>query len=499
MVVVCLLMVLVLLVGCSHGEATKILPAYNEKQCYDSDNGINLTVQGTARGPSASKAFISKTDSCASNTSLFEYYCNRNKVTSVTKSCDSLGSNYFCSNSRCCKIIRDPGIYVLEDCDLVEGYYGKYFLKYDFKDGNVLRFKTFSHPDERGYLDMGGAAWLVTVPPGSDYGKALRSYSFNIQFVNFTSDGKPIIRKYASCNDTFSIQQKYPGVGDCVYDPNPNFNFTKYFFDNLSVGVVSNEYNSPLALAECAAKGVFNDVWWVYNVTGIKSPFERVVAARDTLESGWAGAYHPGTNLILIYLSNHTTMQGFTNDCLQNLANNSFSNLTLGFFPHETTHLVTNGFFTDYDDKYCAFFTEGLALFTENKIRLDSNDYNPLIFDAQHPPNLNKFLGCGPKGYDFGYIINGTQTYNYNYTNYSLGCKPASWDNYANGACFWYFLYQDYGDAKFKQVLQELDKRRFVKNPNDVRVKYDLFQDVLVPILGPGIVSSTKEKWGFPG
>lgn len=126
----------------------KLLPAYDQNKCYDSDNGINLTVKGVTRGPSSFKgSFTSRTDYCLNNYTLVENYCFRNIVTNTTKPCSSLGSNSFCLNSKCCRIISDPGVYVLEDCDLIEGYEGDFFLKKSNQsEWWLLRFDFFSHP-----------------------------------------------------------------------------------------------------------------------------------------------------------------------------------------------------------------------------------------------------------------------------------------------------------------------------------------------------------------
>ncbi len=467
----------------------KILPAYDPNKCYDSDNGINLIIKGITRGPSSLKgSFTSRTDYCLNNYTLVENYCFRNIVTTITKPCSSVGSNSFCLNSKCCRVISNPGVYVLEDCDLIEGYPSKYFLKYDSHEGNLLKFKGYYYSSNRGYLDLNGEDYLWILPFGQEQ-KILKSYSYNIQFVNWTADGKLVIRKYASCNETNDLPSAVlDDPMDCVYEQNSDYE--KFFLGNVSVGIVENGYIHPKELAECTAKGIAHESLAIGNILGINSPYDRVVAIRGLLQSGWFGAYSPGTNSVRYYLSSQNNLQDTDNYCLQYLENN---NLNYVFFPHETTHLMTNGFFDD--GNYCLFFTEGLAQFVQSKQSFDKNQ-------IEHPEDTYQTLdwyvgGCGLNGYNYGYIINGTRTYTSNYTNYSQGCQ-LGWPNYDQGECFWYLVYDQYGEEKFQKVMQELDKRRFVSNPNVPKQKYDLFNDILVPILGPTIINLTQERWGIP-
>ncbi|MFA6461533.1 MAG: hypothetical protein WCV90_04640 [Candidatus Woesearchaeota archaeon] len=467
----------------------KLLPAYDQTKCYDSDNGINLIVKGVTRGPSSLKGpLTSKTDYCLNNATIMEYSCFRNIVINSAKSCSSLGSNSFCLNSKCCRIISNPGVYVLEDCDLIEGYYGKYFLRYDSHDGNLLKFKKYYSSPNKGYLDLNGEDYLWILPFGQEQ-QVLNSYSYNIQFVNWTADGKLIIRKYTSCNETENLPNAgAEGPMDCVYEQNENYD--KFFFNNISVGIIEKGYPHPEKLAECTARGMANEYLSIGNILGITSPYDRVVAIRGLLQSGWVAAYSPGTNSVRFYLSSQSNIQDTDKYCLQYLENN---NSYYGFFPHETTHLMTNGFFDD--GNYCLFFTEGLAQFVQSKQSFDKNQ-------IEHPEDTYQTLdwyvgGCGLKGYNYGYIINGTQTYQSNYTNYSQGCQ-LGWPNYDQGECFWYLVYNQYGEEKFQKIMQELDKRRFVSNPNVPKQKYPLFNDILVPILGPTIINLTQERWGIP-
>lgn len=99
--IIILLVLLVFIFGCSPGEAyrTKILPAYDENKCIDSDNGINLLEKGTTQGKYY-WSFASKSDYC-SRAGLVEFYCSRNKVQKTIKDCGELGSEFVCNEGKC--------------------------------------------------------------------------------------------------------------------------------------------------------------------------------------------------------------------------------------------------------------------------------------------------------------------------------------------------------------------------------------------------------------
>ena len=66
-------------------------------RCYDSDNGKNLTMQGTANETFRDALIGEATDYC-SGTRILEYYCNGNRLYNVTSSCPT---NTTCLNGAC--------------------------------------------------------------------------------------------------------------------------------------------------------------------------------------------------------------------------------------------------------------------------------------------------------------------------------------------------------------------------------------------------------------
>jgi hypothetical protein len=102
--IVVFVLALFLLSACSIGEARrqKLLPAYDENKCVDSDNGIDFEEKGTTQGKYYFN-FVTKTDSCSRAGKLVEYSCSRSKVQKVTKDCKELGENYVCESGKCFK------------------------------------------------------------------------------------------------------------------------------------------------------------------------------------------------------------------------------------------------------------------------------------------------------------------------------------------------------------------------------------------------------------
>jgi len=93
------------------GKDVVKLPAYNEKNCYDSDGGVNFEEVGTIYGLLSRSEFGNKTDDCKRN-QLTEYYCSENWIQSEEKACE-----YGCEDGAC-KV--DP--YEGESGDLCKNY-----------------------------------------------------------------------------------------------------------------------------------------------------------------------------------------------------------------------------------------------------------------------------------------------------------------------------------------------------------------------------------------
>ncbi|MBL7055225.1 hypothetical protein ISS05_05710 [Candidatus Woesearchaeota archaeon] len=106
-IVVIFVLALFLLSACSTGEATrqKILPAYDDSKCIDSDNGINLEEKGLTQGKYY-WSFAAKEDYCDSGNRLIEFYCGRSKIQKTIKDCKILGENYKCEEGKCFKPVK---------------------------------------------------------------------------------------------------------------------------------------------------------------------------------------------------------------------------------------------------------------------------------------------------------------------------------------------------------------------------------------------------------
>jgi hypothetical protein len=151
-------------------------------------------------------------------------------------------------------------------------------------------------------------------------------------------------------------------------------------------------------------------------------------------------------------------------------------NVHTGAGIHEFTHIftydtiITPGSYYDDTSHGLMWIFEGLANFMQN--------FNTGLMKENNLPNITCFAD--------GYQYQGKDKKSYA----DLGSGNTSYSDsfYTTGACFWKYIYDTFGEAKFKSLLQYIASTR-----HDVGV-YKLF-DEFEKILGKDISDIASERF----
>ena len=129
---------------------------------------------------------------------------------------------------------------------------------------------------------------------------------------------------------------------------------------------------------------------------------------------------------------------------------------------HELTHVFVEG--TPLEQR---IWTEGLATYIELKD----------VFDAP-------VFECLENGYKLGFE-------EAPYHDLGSGEFNANVNHYTTAACVWDHIVVNYGEDKFLEVLAYADEMRYKAGD------YKIVEDVLVPVLGSGILSELSDKFNY--
>lgn len=144
--------------------------------------------------------------------------------------------------------------------------------------------------------------------------------------------------------------------------------------------------------------------------------------------------------------------------------------------PHELTHIFFAGTIlaAGSANEPITWLNEGVADYTQKNL-INKNDQFKYI--------------CGANGWK---IDTSAET---SYEN--LASTDDNYINshqsgfYATGACFWDYIFQNFGEIKLKAILSKIDSLRYVAGT------YYLFKDIITPILGTDISSVTNQRFGI--
>lgn len=138
-------------------RSSKVLPAYDENKCYDSDGGKYYEEAGTIYDKLSRSEFGSKIDVCITRTRLKEYYCDREFIQSEEYVCESGCINGACKFSLRSAFLKDDIQAKLildgENYDMNEL---AYFTNQTNLNKDVFAYKIFSALKMLGYSTTAG-------------------------------------------------------------------------------------------------------------------------------------------------------------------------------------------------------------------------------------------------------------------------------------------------------------------------------------------------------
>ncbi|MEK6938847.1 MAG: hypothetical protein AABX04_07445 [Nanoarchaeota archaeon] len=472
----------------SSGEAVKMLPAYDTR-CIDSDKGLNFTEKGMTKGIYQSK-FAVKADSCVNSSHLMEYYCSRNKVQSITKNCGEMG-NYGCEGGKCASCPK--GSFKMDNNSCSPNGIPFYFIE-NYGPLNCSKNLNFcaSFNSAKRYYGFGtynlSAGGYVIIPPFilKNYIDQFTNKLYtNVLWTNKKGNLLLIDWLQINASSTFGI---------LVQGNNEIVTFTNDCQDFLNKCEINN---IPLNFCQkwCFWEQQANEVTFqTKNVTGFAE--KDLEKFNEYLVKSFQNCYEKDTHFLNISLPYITYVKISKVD--------QGGGCSSGTFVHCNNNLdfINNYVFSEHLDKFidageCLNFdaqshelvhwlihatpisdsgvlNEGLAKYTETNI-------TNVTFGGSH-------LKCLENGYQSWWVEGGWEPIHL-YTNLSAFDHSAEADFTA--ACVWDYIVNTYGYDKFVQIMKANAALRYVPG------NYQVFKDIINPILGKDILPELNEKFNL--
>jgi len=213
------------------------------------------------------------------------------------------------------------------------------------------------------------------------------------------------------------------------------------------------------------------------------------------------GFKHPGKITIFYFLSqsqisgagNGTTI---SNNRTQKITQTDVDNFTFGN-AHELSHIffVPTDAPSQYYDQYSGFnwFMEGLAVFLSDYEQYGSSTSNWGIF-------------CEYNSWAEGYLdANNQKVYNSNIVPYydfsvrfpddsnGIYSQQSRLGGYRSGECFWKYLYENYGENKFKSIFPVMHQ----KVSQDPKYYFLIVKEIINPTLGINLTDFIKQRYNY--
>ncbi len=444
--------------------------------CTDSD-GINYTNKGIVTSnfyPSG------KEDYCLDingKNYLFEGKCVNNKAQWVQKNCKEMG-DYECEEGRCVEweglddyFIKNKGEL---DCSKTENqkfcdefnsakkYYG--FGTYELSLGDMVIippfiFKKSQELFDENYEPRFHIIWVNAAGTVNLIGTTHLNDAF--QGIFTLSLGESLITITDNCTVLDAVCSGENCNKWCYTKP---YNQEVTYKDNDVIGFAhkdDKEYNTYFvkSMQICYTKA--------QDFLGINSPTKKVYSRFSKIDKG-GGCYADITDIGC--KSTQETIDYFFNEWEDLNIIDKGGCVDYAAQPHELTHWIMRWSIIGED----LILNEGLADFVRFKV---VDDTDPKLI-------------CKEKGYELGY---GSLYLYYNLSKKSV--KEGQTDHrdeiYKTSACVWDHIDVTYGHDKFLAIIKKVDELRFKPGT------YNVFADIINPIIGKDILPELNEKFGL--